>query len=45
MVIAAESAYFYLPLLPLLGAVPDMGTTWDFSDEMQLCDRGKPRPR
>lgn len=28
MVIAAESAYFYLPFLPVLGAVPDMGTTW-----------------
>lgn len=28
MVIAVESAYFYLPFLPVLGAVPDMGTTW-----------------
>jgi len=28
MVIAARSAYFYLPFFPSLGAVPDMGATW-----------------
>ena len=28
MVIAARSAYFYLPFVPALGIVPDMGTTW-----------------
>jgi len=26
--LAAESAYFYLPFLPRLGIVPDLGTTW-----------------
>jgi 2-(1,2-epoxy-1,2-dihydrophenyl)acetyl-CoA isomerase len=28
VVIAAKSAYFYLPFFPSLGAVPDMGSTW-----------------
>ncbi|MFT3804466.1 MAG: enoyl-CoA hydratase-related protein [Burkholderiaceae bacterium] len=28
LVIAAKSAYFYLPFFPALGAVPDMGLTW-----------------
>lgn len=26
--IAAQSAYFYLPFVPRLGIIPDMGTTW-----------------
>nr|WP_180319109.1 enoyl-CoA hydratase-related protein [Delftia acidovorans] len=26
--LAARSAYFYLPFLPRLGIVPDLGTTW-----------------
>lgn len=28
MVLAARSAYFYLPFVPALGAVPDMGASW-----------------
>lgn len=28
MVLAARSAYFYLPFVPALGIVPDMGSTW-----------------
>ena len=28
LVIAAESAYFYLPFVPALGLIPDMGATW-----------------
>lgn len=28
VVLAAESAYFYLPFMPRLGIVPDLGTTW-----------------
>jgi 2-(1,2-epoxy-1,2-dihydrophenyl)acetyl-CoA isomerase len=28
IVIAARSAYFYLPFIPKLGIVPDLGTTW-----------------
>jgi 2-(1,2-epoxy-1,2-dihydrophenyl)acetyl-CoA isomerase len=28
LVIAARSAYFYLPFVPALGIVPDMGSTW-----------------
>jgi 2-(1,2-epoxy-1,2-dihydrophenyl)acetyl-CoA isomerase len=28
LVIAARSAYFYLPFVPALGIVPDMGATW-----------------
>jgi 2-(1,2-epoxy-1,2-dihydrophenyl)acetyl-CoA isomerase len=28
IVIAARSAYFYLPFVPALGLVPDMGSTW-----------------
>ena len=28
IVIAAESAYFYLPFMPRLGIVPDLGCTW-----------------
>ena len=30
VVIAARSAYFYMPFLPALGIVPDMGATWFF---------------
>lgn len=28
VVLAARSAYFYLPFMPKLGIVPDLGTTW-----------------
>jgi len=28
IVLAARSAYFYLPFIPKLGIVPDLGTTW-----------------
>lgn len=28
IVLAARSAYFYLPFMPALGIVPDMGTSW-----------------
>jgi 2-(1,2-epoxy-1,2-dihydrophenyl)acetyl-CoA isomerase len=28
LVIAARSAYFYLPFVPALGLVPDMGASW-----------------
>lgn len=28
MVLAARSAYFYLPFVPALGVVPDMGAVW-----------------
>lgn len=28
MVVAARSAYFYLPFVPALGLVPDMGASW-----------------
>jgi 2-(1,2-epoxy-1,2-dihydrophenyl)acetyl-CoA isomerase len=28
VVVAARSAYFYLPHMPKLGIVPDLGTTW-----------------
>lgn len=28
VVIAARSAYFYLPFMPALGIVPDLGTSW-----------------
>lgn len=28
VVVAAQSAYFYLPFLPRLGLVPDLGCTW-----------------
>lgn len=28
VVVAARSAYFYLPFLPRLGIVPDLGSTW-----------------
>jgi 2-(1,2-epoxy-1,2-dihydrophenyl)acetyl-CoA isomerase len=28
VVLAARSAYFYLPFIPRLGIVPDLGTTW-----------------
>lgn len=28
LTLAARSAYFYLPFLPRLGIVPDLGTTW-----------------
>lgn len=28
IVLAARSAYFYLPFMPSLGIIPDLGTTW-----------------
>jgi 2-(1,2-epoxy-1,2-dihydrophenyl)acetyl-CoA isomerase len=28
VVVASRSAYFYLPFMPKLGIVPDLGTTW-----------------
>ncbi|MNY17132.1 1,2-epoxyphenylacetyl-CoA isomerase [compost metagenome] len=28
VVVAARSAYFFLPFMPRLGVVPDLGTTW-----------------
>jgi 2-(1,2-epoxy-1,2-dihydrophenyl)acetyl-CoA isomerase len=28
LVVAARSAYFYLPFMPRLGIIPDLGTTW-----------------
>ena len=28
LVVAAQSAYFYLPFMPRLGIVPDLGSTW-----------------
>lgn len=28
IVVAARSAYFYLPFIPKLGILPDLGTTW-----------------
>lgn len=28
IIVAARSAYFYLPFVPKLGIVPDLGTTW-----------------
>jgi len=28
IVVAAQSAYFYLPFMPRLGIVPDLGSTW-----------------
>ena len=30
IVVAAKSAYFYMPFMPALGIVPDMGATWFF---------------
>lgn len=38
VVIAARSAYFYLPFMPKLGIVPDLGTTWFLQ---QLVGRGR----
>ncbi len=38
VVIAARSAYFYLPFIPRLGIVPDLGTTWFLQ---QLLGRGR----
>ena len=38
VVIAARSAYFYLPFIPKLGIVPDLGTTWFL--EKLLADGG-----
>lgn len=38
VVIAARSAYFYLPFIPKLGIVPDLGTTWFLQ---QLVGRGR----
>lgn len=38
VVIAARSAYFYLPFIPKLGIVPDLGTTW-FTE--RLLGRGR----
>jgi len=37
-VIAARSAYFYLPFLPKLGIVPDLGSTWFME---RLAGRGR----
>lgn len=30
IVVAAKSAYFYMPFMPALGIIPDMGATWFF---------------
>ena len=38
VVIAARSAYFYLPFIAKLGIVPDLGTTWFLQ---QLLGRGR----
>lgn len=38
IVIAARSAYFYLPFIPKLGIVPDLGTTWFLE---RLVGRGR----
>jgi 2-(1,2-epoxy-1,2-dihydrophenyl)acetyl-CoA isomerase len=38
VVMAARSAYFYLPFIPKLGIVPDLGTTWFLQ---QLVGRGR----
>ena len=38
VVIAAKSAYFYLPFIPKLGIVPDLGTTWFLQ---RLAGRGR----
>jgi 2-(1,2-epoxy-1,2-dihydrophenyl)acetyl-CoA isomerase len=38
VVIAARSAYFYLPFVPRLGIVPDLGTTWFLE---RLVGRGR----
>lgn len=38
VVMAARSAYFYLPFIPKLGIVPDLGTTWFLE---RLLGRGR----
>jgi len=38
VVLAARSAYFYLPFMPRLGIVPDLGTTWFLE---RLVGRGR----
>jgi 2-(1,2-epoxy-1,2-dihydrophenyl)acetyl-CoA isomerase len=38
VVVAARSAYFYLPFVPKLGIVPDLGTTWFME---KLAGRGR----
>jgi 2-(1,2-epoxy-1,2-dihydrophenyl)acetyl-CoA isomerase len=38
LVVAARSAYLYLPFLPRLGIVPDLGTTWFLE---RLTGRGR----
>jgi 2-(1,2-epoxy-1,2-dihydrophenyl)acetyl-CoA isomerase len=38
VVLAARSAYFYLPFMPKLGIVPDLGTTWFLQ---QFVGRGR----
>ncbi|RYY99228.1 MAG: enoyl-CoA hydratase [Comamonadaceae bacterium] len=38
IVVAARSAYFYLPFIPKLGIVPDLGTTWFME---RLLGRGR----
>jgi 2-(1,2-epoxy-1,2-dihydrophenyl)acetyl-CoA isomerase len=38
VVLAARSAYFYLPFIPKLGIVPDLGTTWFLE---RLLGRGR----
>lgn len=37
MVIAARSAYFYLPFIPKLGIVPDLGTTWFLTRQLGVA--------
>lgn len=34
LVIAARSAYLYLPFMPKLGIVPDLGTTWFLAHQL-----------
>lgn len=38
VVVAARSAYFYLPFIPKLGLLPDLGTTWFLE---RLAGRGR----
>ena len=37
VVLAARSAYFYLPFIAKLGIVPDMGTTWFYERLLGRC--------
>jgi 2-(1,2-epoxy-1,2-dihydrophenyl)acetyl-CoA isomerase len=34
IVVAARSAYFYLPSMPRLGLVPDLGATWFIHEQL-----------